>query len=54
MGSVLDSTAVIAAERRRQTALQLMESVPLVTGDAPVVLSAIAYTGLLNGLHRDA
>jgi tRNA(fMet)-specific endonuclease VapC len=53
VGSLLDSTAVIAAERARQTAQQFMLSINRKIGDQPIVLSAVGYTELLNGLYRE-
>lgn len=53
MGSLLDSTAVIAAERARQTAQQFILSINRKIGDQPIVLSAVGYTELLNGLYRE-
>ncbi len=54
MGSVLDSTTVISAERARQTTAQLIAGVQSSIGDQPVILSAIGYTELLVGLRRES
>jgi predicted nucleic acid-binding protein len=53
LGSVLDSTTVISAERARQTAAQLIVAIQDRIGDQPVVLSAVGYTELLIGLRRE-
>lgn len=53
MGCLLDSSAVIPAERARQTASEYLRSVERKVGDQTLVLSAIGYTELLHGLHRD-
>jgi len=53
LGSVLDSTTVISAERKKQTTAQLIAGIQKSIGDQPVVLSAIGYTELLLGLRRE-
>jgi predicted nucleic acid-binding protein len=54
VGSVLDSTTVIAAERARQTAQQFLLAVSQTIGNEPVALSAVGYTELLHGLYRES
>ena len=53
MGSLLDSTVVIAAERGRLNTRQLMRSIAEKIGEQPVVLSAIGYTEILKGVNFD-
>jgi predicted nucleic acid-binding protein len=52
MGLILDSSVVIAAERRGDTVEQLIESVVNATGDQESALSAIGLTELIHGLYR--
>lgn len=52
MGLILDSSAVIAAERRGETVEQLIQRVLETTGDQEAALSAIGLTELIHGIHR--
>jgi predicted nucleic acid-binding protein len=52
MGLILDSSAVIAAERRGETAERLVQRVVRVAGDQETALSAVGLTELVHGLHR--
>ena len=52
MGLILDSSVVIAAERRGDTVEQFIERVVNVTGDQDAALSAIGLTELIHGLYR--
>ncbi len=52
MGLILDSSVVIAAERRGETVEQLIARVLRATGDQDAALSAIGLTELVHGLHR--
>ena len=52
MGLILDSSVVIAAERRGDTVEQLIEKIINVTGDQEAALSAIGLTELIHGLYR--
>ena len=52
MGLILDSSVVIAAERRGETVEQLIERVIKTTGDQEAALSAIGLTELIHGLYR--
>ena len=49
---MLDSTAVVAAEREGKNARQLLESVALETGDESIALSAITVMELAHGVAR--
>ena len=52
MGLILDSSVVIASERRRETVERLIERVVTETGDQEAALSAIGVTELIHGLYR--
>jgi predicted nucleic acid-binding protein len=52
MGLILDSSVVIAAERRGDTVEQLIEKIMKATGDQEAALSAICLTELIHGLYR--
>jgi predicted nucleic acid-binding protein len=52
MGLILDSSVVIASERRGETVERLIERVVGVTGDQEAALSAIGLTELIHGLYR--
>ena len=52
MGLILDSSVVIAAERRGDTVEQYIERVVNATGDQEAALSAIGLTELIHGLYR--
>jgi predicted nucleic acid-binding protein len=52
MGLILDSSVVIASERRRETVERLIERVVTATGDQEAVLSSIGVTELIHGLYR--
>ncbi|MGB6877173.1 MAG: PIN domain-containing protein [Candidatus Acidiferrales bacterium] len=52
MGLILDSSVVIAAERRRDTVERLIEFVMKLTGDQEAALSAVGLTELVHGVYR--
>jgi predicted nucleic acid-binding protein len=52
MGLILDSKVVIAAERRRDTAEQLIQRIFTTFDDQPAALSAVGLPELVDGLHR--
>ncbi|MGO9824263.1 MAG: PIN domain-containing protein [Terriglobales bacterium] len=52
MGLILDSSVVIAAERRGDTVEQLIEKIVDRTGDQEAALSAIGLTELIHGIYR--
>jgi predicted nucleic acid-binding protein len=52
MGLILDSSVVIAAERRGDKVEQLIEQIVKRTGDQEAALSAIGLTELVHGIHR--
>jgi predicted nucleic acid-binding protein len=52
MGLILDSSVIIAAERRGDTVEQFFERVVKATGDQDAALSAVGLTELIHGLYR--
>ena len=52
MGLILDSSVVIAAERRGDTVEKLIEWVVSVAGDQKAALSAVGLTELAHGIYR--
>jgi predicted nucleic acid-binding protein len=52
MGLILDSSLVIAAERRGDTVEQLVARIMGATGDQDAALSAIGVTELVHGIFR--
>ena len=52
LGLVLDSSVLIAAERRKLTAAQAIEDVQKISGEVPVVLSAVTIAEIGHGIYR--
>lgn len=52
LGLVLDSSAMIAAERRNLTAAQAIENVQRTAGEVPVALSSITVAEIGHGIYR--
>lgn len=52
MGLILDSSVIIAAERRGETVEQLIARILRTTGDQDAALSAVGLTELVHGLYR--
>ena len=52
MGLILDSSVVIAAERRRDTPENLIERVFSAFGDQDSALSSVGLTELIHGIYR--
>ncbi|MGH9433475.1 MAG: PIN domain-containing protein [Terriglobia bacterium] len=52
MGLILDSSVVIAAERRGDTVAQLLRQVVTATGDQEAALSSVGLTELVHGIYR--
>ncbi|MBS1826869.1 MAG: PIN domain-containing protein [Acidobacteria bacterium] len=52
MGLMLDSTAVVAAERQGKNARQLLEVVALETGDEEIAISVMSVLELAHGIAR--
>ena len=49
---MLDSTAVVAAERQGKNARQLLETVALETGDEGIAVSVVTVLELAHGITR--
>jgi predicted nucleic acid-binding protein len=52
MGLILDSSVVIAAERRGDTPGKLVERTMLIAGNQEAALSSIGLTELIHGIYR--
>ena len=52
LGLVLDSSVLIAAERRNRAAAQAVGSVLRTIGEIPIVLSAISVAEIGHGIYR--
>ena len=52
MGLVLDSSVVIAAERRGDNVTQMLKQIVAATGDQRAVLSSVGLTELVHGIYR--
>jgi tRNA(fMet)-specific endonuclease VapC len=52
MGLILDSSVVIAAERRGDNVTQLLKRILHSIGDQEIALSAIGLTELVHGIYR--
>jgi predicted nucleic acid-binding protein len=52
LGLVLDSSILIAAERRRFTPHQAIETVQKSVGEVPIVLSSITIAEIGHGIYR--
>ena len=52
MGVILDSSVVIAAERRGDNVAQMLKQIVAATGDQRAVLSSIGLTELVHGIYR--
>ena len=52
MGLILDSSVVIAAERRGDNVTQMLKQIVVATGDQRAVLSAVGLTELVHGIYR--
>jgi predicted nucleic acid-binding protein len=52
MGLILDSSVVIAAERRGDNVTQMLRQIVAATGDQRTVLSSVGLTELVHGIYR--
>ena len=52
MGLILDSSAVIVAERRGDTVESFIEQVVTSSGDQDAALSSVGLTELIHGIYR--
>jgi len=52
LGLVLDSSVLIAAERRKQTPAQIIEDVVKKVGAVPIILSSLTVAEIGHGIYR--
>ena|SRR2546423_1786500 len=52
MGLILDSSVVIAAERRGDNVAQFLRQVSAKTGNQEAALSSVGFVELVHGIHR--
>ncbi len=52
LGLILDSSVIIAAERRRQTVEELLTSVGQAFGEVEIAISAVTLAELVHGVAR--
>ncbi len=52
LGLILDSSVIIAAERKRQTVEQLLTSVGQAFGEIEIAISAVTLAELVHGVAR--
>lgn len=52
VGLVLDSSVLIAAERRKLNPLQAVRSIQRIVGEIPIVLCAITIAEIGHGIYR--
>lgn len=52
MGLILDSSVLIAAERRGETVAQLLKHIFSLAGNQETALSAVALVELVHGIYR--
>lgn len=52
MGVILDSSAVIGAERKGSTAAQLLTALRRITGPVPIAISTVSVIELEHGIWR--
>ena len=52
LGLVLDSSVLIAAERRKQTATEVIAGIQELVGEIPVVLSPVTLAEVGHGIYR--
>ncbi len=52
MGLILDSSIIVAAERRKDTANQLLRHITLLAGNQEVAISAVGLTEIVHAIYR--
>ena len=52
MGLILDSSVVIAAERRGDNVAQMLKGIVAATSDQRAVISSVGLTELVHGIYR--
>lgn len=53
MGIIIDSTVVVASERKHESLPDLFRRIRAVAGDQEIALSAVGYGELVHGLYRE-
>ena len=54
LGLVLDSSALITAERRKLTTSEAIKKIREAAGDVPIVISSMTVAELGHGIYRPA
>ncbi len=52
MGLILDSSVVIAAERRGHTVLEILEQIKVIHGEIDIGFSVVTIAELIHGAYR--
>ena len=52
MGIILDSSLIIAAERRGHTVREILEQIKAVKGEVEIGLSVVSFAELIHGAYR--
>jgi tRNA(fMet)-specific endonuclease VapC len=52
LGVILDTTILIAGERRRETVKQVLEHVQVAVGEVEAALSTVSIVELTHGIYR--
>lgn len=52
LGVVLDSSVLIAAERRKHTPVEVIKNVATAVGTVPIILSALTVAEIGHGIYR--
>ena len=52
LGLILDSSVIIAAERKRQTVERLLTSIRQTFGEVEIAISAVTLAELVHGVAR--
>ena len=52
LGLVLDSSVLVAAERAKRTASDVVQHIRAEVGDVPVIICALTVAELAHGIHR--
>ena len=52
MGLILDSSVVIAAERRGHSVLEILEQIQMARGEHDIALSVVSIAELMHGVYR--
>lgn len=52
LGLVLDSSSIVAGERRKQTFTEIIEAVRVRVGEIPIVLCSVTTAEIGHGIYR--